>query len=63
VKDVDQARVLIGFHFLSSDLRGSRLGSKVGRYVTHHYFRRSGSAVQSSTAASSSASTGAPRPS
>ncbi|HEY1358688.1 MAG TPA: vanadium-dependent haloperoxidase [Thermoleophilaceae bacterium] len=63
VNDVDQARVLVGFHFLSSDLRGSRLGSKVGRYVTNHYFRRSGSAVQSSTAASSSASSGAPRPS
>jgi hypothetical protein len=63
VKDVDLARVLVGFHFLSSDLQGSRLGGKVGRYVSRHYFQRSGSAVQSSTAASSSASTGAPRPS
>jgi hypothetical protein len=63
VKDVDLARVLVGFHFLGSDLQGSRLGGKVGRYVARHYFQRSGSAVQSSTAASSSASTGAPRPS
>jgi hypothetical protein len=61
VKDVDRARVLVGFHFRSSDLQGSRLGGKVGRYVAHHYFQRSGSAVQSSTAASSRASTGAPR--
>ena len=61
VKDVDSARVLVGFHFLGSDLQGSRLGGKVGRYVARHYFQRSGSAVQSSTAASSRASTGAPR--
>jgi hypothetical protein len=63
VKDVDLARVLVGFHFRDSDLQGSRLGAKVARYVTRHYFQRSGSAVQSSTAASSSASSGAPRPS
>jgi hypothetical protein len=63
VEDVDMARVLVGFHFLDSDLQGSRLGGEVGRYVARHYFRRSGSAVQSSTAASSSASAGAPRPS
>src|SRR4029453_15925355 len=58
VKEVDRARVLVGFHFRSSDLQGSRLGAKVGRYVARHYFQRSGSAVQSSTAASSTASTG-----
>jgi hypothetical protein len=63
VEDVDMARVLVGFHFLDSDRQGSRLGGKVGRYVTRNYFQRSGSAVQSSTAASSKASTGAPRPS
>jgi len=57
------ARVLIGFHFRRSDLQGSRPGDRIGRYVTRHYFQRSGSAVQSSTAASSRASTGAPRPS
>jgi hypothetical protein len=39
VKDVDAARVLVGFHFLSSDLEGSKLGRKVGRYVADHYFR------------------------
>ena len=40
VKDVDQARVLVGFHFLHSDLQGTNLGRKVGRYVTDHYFQR-----------------------
>ncbi len=39
VKDVDAARVLVGFHFLSSDLEGSKLGRKVGRYVVHHLFQ------------------------
>ena len=39
VKEVDRARVLVGFHFRDSDLQGSRLGGKVGRYVTHHYFQ------------------------
>jgi hypothetical protein len=39
VADVDRARVLIGFHFLSSDLQGTALGHKVGRYVEHHYFQ------------------------
>jgi hypothetical protein len=39
VKDVDWARVLVGFHFRNSDLQGSALGRKVGRYVAGHYFR------------------------
>jgi len=39
VKDVDRARVLAGFHFRNSDLRGSTLGRKVGRYVARHYFQ------------------------
>ncbi len=39
VTDVNQARVLVGFHFFSSDLQGSTLGRKVGRYVAHHYFQ------------------------
>ena len=39
VKDVDQARVLVGFHFLNSDLQGSALGRKVGRYVADHLFQ------------------------
>jgi hypothetical protein len=33
VNDVDLARVLVGFHFLHSDLQGSALGRKVARYV------------------------------
>jgi hypothetical protein len=39
VKDVDWARVLVGFHFRNSDLQGSALGRKVGRYVANHYFQ------------------------
>jgi hypothetical protein len=39
VKDVDWARVLVGFHFRNSDLQGSALGRKVGRYVVDHFFR------------------------
>ena len=38
VKDVDWARVLVGFHFRSSDLQGSTLGRKVGRLVARHFF-------------------------
>jgi hypothetical protein len=38
VKDVDWARVLVGFHFRNSDLQGSALGRKVGRYVADNYF-------------------------
>jgi hypothetical protein len=39
VKDVDQARVLVGFHFLSSDEAGVKLGHDVGRYVVEHNFQ------------------------
>jgi hypothetical protein len=39
VKDVDQARVIIGFHFRNSTLEGSTLGSKVSSYITNNYFR------------------------
>jgi hypothetical protein len=39
VTDVDRARVLVGFHFFSSDLRGSALGRTVGRYVARHHFQ------------------------
>jgi hypothetical protein len=39
VKDVDWARVLVGFHFRNSDLQGSTLGRKVGRYVVDHFFQ------------------------
>jgi hypothetical protein len=38
-KDVDQARVLVGFHFRNSTLEGSSLGNKVGRYVADNYFQ------------------------
>jgi len=41
VADVDQARVLVGFHFLSSDLQGSALGREVGQYVADHDFQPS----------------------
>jgi hypothetical protein len=39
VKDVDWARVLVGFHFRNSDLQGTTLGRKVGRYVVEHDFQ------------------------
>jgi hypothetical protein len=39
VKEVDWARVLVGFHFRNSDLQGTSLGRKVARYVTDHYFQ------------------------
>jgi hypothetical protein len=39
VKEVDWARVLVGFHFRNSDLQGTALGRKVGGYVADHYFR------------------------
>jgi hypothetical protein len=39
VDDVDRARVLVGFHFRNSDLRGSALGGNVGHYVAQFYFR------------------------
>ena len=42
VKDVDWARVLVGFHFRNSDLQGTTLGRKVGRYVADNYFQPSG---------------------
>jgi len=42
VDDVDQARVLVGFHFRSSDFTGSNLGGRVGRSVAEHYFQPTG---------------------
>ena len=42
VNDVDLARVLVGFHFFSSDEQGSRLGRQVGRYVVRHLFQPAG---------------------
>jgi hypothetical protein len=42
VNDVDSARVLVGFHFLNSDLQGTALGRNVARYATRHYFQPTG---------------------
>jgi hypothetical protein len=39
VKDVDWARVLVGFHFRDSDRQGTALGRKVGRNVADHHFQ------------------------
>jgi hypothetical protein len=39
VKDVDWARVLVGFHLRNSDEQGSALGRKVGGYVVDHFFQ------------------------
>ena len=41
VKEVNEARVLAGFHFRNSDQEGSALGRKVGRYVVDHLFQPS----------------------
>jgi len=40
VRDVDDARVLAGFHFRHSDEDGSALGRRVARYVVRHRFRQ-----------------------
>jgi hypothetical protein len=39
VRDVNQARVLVGFHFRNSCQEGGNLGRTVGRYVADHYFQ------------------------
>jgi hypothetical protein len=39
VSDVNLARVLVGFHYFSSDEQGATLGGNVGRYVVDHYFQ------------------------
>jgi hypothetical protein len=38
IKDVDRARVLVGFHFRNSDQEGANLGRKVARYIVKHRF-------------------------
>ena len=38
-KEVNWARVLVGFHFRNSDQEGSALGQKVGRFVTDSLFQ------------------------
>ncbi|HEY7271487.1 MAG TPA: vanadium-dependent haloperoxidase [Actinoplanes sp.] len=39
VADVNQARVLVGFHFFTSDEQGAGLGRRVGDYVVGHDFQ------------------------
>jgi hypothetical protein len=39
VQDVNEARVLVGFHFRNSDQEGSSLGRRVGRYVVERFFQ------------------------
>lgn len=39
VKDVNQARVLAGFHFRNSDQEGAHLGRDVARFVATHLFQ------------------------
>jgi hypothetical protein len=39
VKDVEHARVLVGFHFRNSDLEGSNLGRNVARFVIGRFSR------------------------
>ena len=39
VGEVNEARVLVGFHFRNSDQEGSSLGRKVGRYVGARLFQ------------------------
>jgi hypothetical protein len=38
-KEVENARILIGFHYHHSVVRGDVLGQKVAQYVTTNYFR------------------------
>jgi hypothetical protein len=42
VKDVNEARVLAGFHFRNSDQQGATLGRDVARMVTRKFFQRIG---------------------
>jgi len=39
VKEVEHARVLVGFHFRNSDLEGSKLGRNVARFVVGRFSR------------------------
>jgi hypothetical protein len=40
VRDVNKARVLVGFHFRGSDEEGSHLGRKVARFIVQRFFLR-----------------------
>jgi hypothetical protein len=37
--EVEDARVLAGFHYRTSDEVGSKLGQNVGRYVVDNFFQ------------------------
>jgi hypothetical protein len=39
VREVNAARVLVGFHFRNSDEEGSQLGRRVAQYVVGHFFQ------------------------
>ena len=41
-QEVESARVLIGFHFRTSDRDGSRLGRQVARYIIGRRFQHPG---------------------
>jgi hypothetical protein len=41
IKDVNLARVLVGFHFRNSDQEGSTLGRRIARFVVRHLFQAS----------------------
>lgn len=45
VKDVNEARVLAGFHFRNSDQEGAHLGRDVARFVATHLFQPIGNSV------------------
>jgi hypothetical protein len=47
VNDVNQARVLAGFHFRSSDQEGAHLGRTVARFVATNFFQLSDESVPS----------------
>ena len=40
IRDVNEARILAGFHYRHSDEDGSALGRRVARYVVRHRFRQ-----------------------
>jgi hypothetical protein len=42
VREVETARVLVGFHFRNSDVEGNRLGRQVARYIIARRFKNGG---------------------
>jgi hypothetical protein len=39
VREVNRARILVGFHFRNSDQEGAILGRRTARYVVRHFFQ------------------------